>query len=129
MHPKGKQLDDIDVELTPVVDNSNLFEQLIQDIPQSVNELTDISDDASQSAKEDNNTKCSNKKIIERQSWTDKQKQLISKYFADNIKRKEPPKQSDVKQFIHLYPDFKERKLTSIKAVVYNIYSGKFKVK
>lgn len=126
---KGKRLDEIDIELTPMVDNQDFFEQLIQDTPQCVEEVLDIDVKGNFHTAEEKDAKVNNKKILERQSWTDEQKRIISEHFAENIKRKEAPKQLEVKKFVELYPElFRERKWTSIKAVVYNIYTGKLKV-
>lgn len=63
------------------------------------------------------------------QTWTVEQKKVIAEFFADNIKRKIAPKRYAINELVILHPIlFKDRKWTSIKAVVYNMYTGKLKV-
>ncbi|KAK4875861.1 hypothetical protein RN001_012283 [Aquatica leii] len=125
---KGKQLEEIDIPLTPVIDNQDVFTQCVQDTPQSDEEVQKVDDKSISHGTEENREKVN--KLIERLPWTDQQKQIIFKHFAENIKKKEAPKQLEVKKLIEIYPElFKERKWTSIKAVVYNMYTGKLKIK
>ncbi|KAI4465358.1 hypothetical protein MML48_3g00011577 [Holotrichia oblita] len=126
---KGKQLDDIDIQLTPLADNQDCFEQLIENTHQEEGELQDRSVENDSHAVEESNIKVKNKKLLQRQSWTQNQKRLISKYFATNIKKKEAPKQVEINKFVELHPEFDQMKWTTIKAVVYNIYTGKLKIK
>ncbi|KAI4455648.1 hypothetical protein MML48_9g00004126 [Holotrichia oblita] len=84
---KGKQLDDIDIQLTPLADNQDCFEQLIENTHQEEGELQDRSVENDSHAVEESNIKIKNKKLLQRQSWTQNQKRLISKYFATLKKR------------------------------------------
>lgn len=64
-----------------------------------------------------------------KQSWTVEEKKIIFNYFLNHIKSKRAPKLHEVKEFLKKYPDkFKHRKWTSIKAVVFNIYTNKLKI-
>nr|CAI5842751.1 unnamed protein product [Callosobruchus analis] len=61
-----------------------------------------------------------------RQTWTNTQKRLVAEHFSAHIQNKRSPKQHEVLDFVQLYPDlFKERKWTSINAVVYTVNSIK----
>lgn len=69
------------------------------------------------------------RKPVCRQSWTPEQKKIIADYFSNHIKEKRPPKQKEVMEFLDLYPNnFTNRTWTTIKAVVFNIYTGKLNV-
>ncbi|KAI4455665.1 hypothetical protein MML48_9g00000121 [Holotrichia oblita] len=124
---KGKQLDDIDIQLTPLADNQDCFEQLIENTHQEEGELQDKSVENDSHAVEESNIKIKNKKLLQRQSWTQNQKRLISKYFATLKKKKR--RKVEINKFVELHPEFDQMKWTTIKAVVYNIYTGKLKIK
>ncbi|KAK4885617.1 hypothetical protein RN001_001888 [Aquatica leii] len=125
----GKSLDDITIDLTPVQDKPQNMEEIIQNIistdekmvePNSNDNHINISRDSSGKSKI---------KILPRQAWTVEEKKLIFQYFEKNIRKKIAPKQAEVQNFTKKYPQlFHNRKWTSIKAVVYNIYTGKLKV-
>ena len=71
--------------------------------------------------------KCANN--LDRQSWSREQKKIVSDYFKEQINMKKPPKKCEVEEFLKLYPElFNNRKWTSVKAMVYNFYTGKLKV-
>lgn len=119
---KGKRLEEIEIEMTPVVDKHEFVEQL--------SEYTEYSqvDQTTRIAETDLRNNTQNK--IVRHAWGNDEKRLISNHFSKWIDRKEAPKKNDVKQFMDLYPElFGNKKWTSIKAIVYNIYTGKLKVK
>ncbi|KAJ8930654.1 hypothetical protein NQ314_016569 [Rhamnusium bicolor] len=63
-----------------------------------------------------------------RQSWSVTQKKTVAEYFSQHIKENKSPKQHEVNEFVNLYPKlFENRKWTAIKAMVYNMYTGKLK--
>lgn len=126
---RGKSLDEINIDLNPVYDNENLLnydydlETPRQEIHQSRVK------DFQKTTKSNITRKSSNPhKLDERQSWSQSHKNIIAQHFSQNIQEKKPPKKHLVKEFMNLYPEiFKDKKWTSIKAMVYNMYSGKLK--
>ncbi|KAJ8933559.1 hypothetical protein NQ314_013933 [Rhamnusium bicolor] len=64
---KGKRLDEIDIRLTPVLDNDDIFEQLIQDTPQSLEEVQEVDVKENSHPAEEEKENVIEKKIIERQ--------------------------------------------------------------
>ncbi|KAK4883276.1 hypothetical protein RN001_006595 [Aquatica leii] len=125
----GKSLDDITIDLTPIQDKPQNMEEIIQNIistdekmvePNANDNHINISRDSSGKSKI---------KILPRQAWTVEEKKIIFQYFEKHIRKKIAPKQAEVENFTKKYPQlFHNRKWTSIKAVVYNIYTGKLKV-
>lgn len=102
-------------------DNSTDSEILCENTPSTSKQTTKL--DTSMSAILKNKTK------IVHQTWTVEQKKVIADFFSDNIKRKIAPKRYDIKELVTLHPNlFKDRRWTSIKAVVYNMYTGKLKI-
>ncbi|XP_023310218.1 uncharacterized protein LOC111691497 [Anoplophora glabripennis] len=135
---KGMNLDDINMDLNPISEEHDRVEDIIAE----VNEKT-IRD--SQLPYEDtiqvDNTEHATTQFIEtkteavkktptpKQSWTVEQKKIIFNHFFSHIESKRAPKLHEVKEFQEKYPDkFKHRKWTSIKAVVFNIYTNKLKM-
>lgn len=62
-----------------------------------------------------------------REKWSTEEKSLVVHHFSDHIKTKRAPKQAEVMDFVALHPNFAKKKWTSIKAVVFNTYTGKLK--
>ncbi|XP_072383666.1 uncharacterized protein [Diabrotica undecimpunctata] len=130
---KGKTLDEIDINLAPL---SDAEEEEMENILDTNDNLTVDCKIPSTSADLDNNKEphkkmrnLKKKRFIDRRRpWTKQQKSIIAEYFSDNIKNRKPPIEIEVKHLIEEYPEvFKERKWTCIKAVVYNMYTGKLK--
>lgn len=114
---KGKQLDEIDVDLNPIMEKETLSD-LIQD------DFTEV--EKEEHSKIVRIPETNKKQKPARQPWTFNQKQIIADFFSDHIKCKRPPKLKEVKDFVELHPEqFRNRKWTSIKAVVFNMYTGK----
>nr|CAI5854726.1 unnamed protein product [Callosobruchus analis] len=122
---KGKLLDDIEIDLSPIIEQSD---QLLS-ITGSDNGIS------SEPHKTLHNPNCgsipltSQKRApIIRQPWTIEQKNMIAQHFQTTSKEKgSNPGRSGA--FYIADPDlFKGRKWTALKAVVYNIYSGKLSV-
>nr|CAI5859488.1 unnamed protein product [Callosobruchus analis] len=119
---KGMQLDDINIDLKPVVDDSDLNEQLLEEIGERRTAPTDEPSTTLSTVQS-----CKNTHI--KQTWSAEQKKIIAEYFADYIKKKQAPKQFEVNKLIKQYPEmFASRKWTSIKAVVYNMYTEKLQI-
>nr|CAI5844351.1 unnamed protein product [Callosobruchus analis]CAI5867306.1 unnamed protein product [Callosobruchus analis] len=119
---KGMQLDDINIDLEPVVDDSDLNEQLLEEIGERRTAPTDEPSTTLSTVQS-----CKNTHI--KQTWSAEQKKIIAEYFADYIKKKQAPKQFEVNKLIKQYPEmFASRKWTSIKAVVYNMYTEKLQI-
>nr|CAI5851793.1 unnamed protein product [Callosobruchus analis] len=119
---KGMQLDDINIDLEPVVDDSDLNEQLLEEIGERRTVPTDEPSTTLSTVQS-----CKNTHI--KQTWSAEQKKIIAEYFADYIKKKQAPKQFEVNKLIKQYPEmFASRKWTSIKAVVYNMYTEKLQI-
>nr|CAI5856477.1 unnamed protein product [Callosobruchus analis] len=123
---KGKLLDDTEIDLSPIIEQSD---QLLS--------ITDTDNGiSSEPDKTLHNPNCgsipltSQKRApIIKKPWTIEQKNMIAQHFSNHIQRKKAPTQIEVEHFISQYPDlFKGRKWTALKAVVYNIYSGKLSV-
>lgn len=119
---KGKNLDDIDIDLNPLEE-----EETIEDRLNCEEENSDHQEESNNPPSV--NKQSSRKTPVIKNPWTNKEKQLIAQYFSDHIKNKNPPKQKEVKELMAQNPGlFIDRKWTTIKAVVYNIYTGKLKV-
>lgn len=123
---KGKNLDDIDVDLTPVVEEEDLLKR--------VTDCENMSTEQCQEEPCPNATTsneagvCNPRKPIMKQSWTTNEKQIIAEHFSGHIKTKRAPTQVEISEFMKVHPNnFKNRKWTTIKAVVYNMYTGKLK--
>lgn len=126
---KGKPLEDIDIDLEPLSTEENQFTKLLED-DLLVNQNSDNVDktpnkDCSEQIKKTLKKPAKDLRI----SWSAEHKTLIASYFAKHIKTKQPPKRYEVEALMDQYPNmFEGKKWTSIKAVVYNIYSGKLKM-
>ncbi|KAI4468093.1 hypothetical protein MML48_2g00016494 [Holotrichia oblita] len=124
---KGKNLDDIDVDLTPVAEEEDLLKR--------VNDCENMS--TTEQCQEEPCTNatttheagvCNPRKPIIKQSWTTQEKQIIAKHFSGHIKSKRAPTQVEISEFIKEHPNnFQNRKCTTIKAVVYNMYTKQLK--
>lgn len=146
----GMNFDDIHIDLNPTSQEPDILE-----IIREKNELEDTEYDEpgtssgnrkvmqnipTVSIETSHNTGQQTKNVSNRQilrqrlndsrvSWTTNQKKIIAKHFENHIKKKIPPKRLEIEEFINKNAElYKSRKWTSIKAVVYNIYSGKLKV-
>lgn len=128
---KNKSLDEINFDLDPISEEyvteniiSGINNELLNDETQRSieNASTDVPLDKLKLQKN------KMKKVDDRKKWTNQQKQLIRQYFERNIKAKKPPKKSEVENFIELHPEFESVKWSTLKAVVYNIYTNKLKV-
>lgn len=115
---QGLDLNNINIDLNPISENRDLDDIITEQIPHvsANNSNIDL-----KSGNHQTKVKCSIK-----QKWSIKEKRVIAKYFADNIEKKVAPKQTEVMNFLEKYSElFEHRKWTSIKAVVYNFYTGK----
>lgn len=134
---KGKSLDEIQIDLNPIYDKeTSLLENdtensigdrekclLINDTAPNI-----VENNKKMTSKSNKNDKKNKMKVTERVAWTKQQKTIIKEDFSQNIKDKKPPKQQEIIKFVQKYPLlFGNKKWTSIKAVVYNMYSGKLK--
>lgn len=123
----GKNLEEINFDLDPVYENVEIAEEATS---QSTSQCPDIISCIQTHETLDNSDhlpRPDSKSI--RQHWTKKQKQIISRHFEQNIKHKKPPTKKEVDNFMTLYPsEFGQQKWTSVKAVVYNMYTGKLKM-
>lgn len=124
---KGKTLDDIDIDLSPVVEEVDIEGRLAETGKEEIN--TNQEHHACEKTVGKQQTiPTKNRKPVMRKAWTIKEKQIIAEYFSDHINKKRAPKQVEVEEFIDKYPGlFTNRKWTSIKAVVFNIYTGHLK--
>lgn len=116
---------DINIDLNPVYDNKNLVDDidLSPAHPENVQSSQTLTATNSQPKK-----KAKLVKLDKRKTWTPTQKKIIAEYFSHHIKEKKAPKQHEVVARTNIYPEFfKDKKWTSIKAVIYNIYTGKLK--
>lgn len=126
----GKSLNEIDIDLSPVYDNTEIFQEACDSLtenqePNETEQNYNTSDD-NKSKVSSNSSKAN---AVIRQSWTAEQKHRIAHYFKTHIKNKQAPKKSEVDEFMNEHPNlYKGRKWTSIKAVVYNIYTEKLLV-
>lgn len=134
---KGKQLDDINFDLDPILDDQNIFEMVNSStVDSSIDENTENTLHDNKSAQLlDQNKQISGKKLptktkifTHRQTWSSKHKKIIAKYFKEHIKTKTSPKKHEIEEFIEKYPELKDVKWTTIKAIVYNIYTKKLKI-
>lgn len=123
---KGKSLEEIDIDLDPVK------EDMIFD-----NEIAEITNDDCSAYTKKLEKKEEDKKTVEQQpirkkcgvrrNWSIDEKRLIANYFKDHIEKKRAPKKHEIMDFVQENPAFQD-KWSTIKAVVYNIYSNKLKV-
>lgn len=120
---KGLDLNNIDIDLTPITENCNVGDFFSEEEPDdSANTSNDNLSQNLNPSETQKKIKCTSIK----QTWSLEQKQIIAKYFANNIEKKMAPKQNEISTFLEEYPGlFEDRKWTSIKAVVYNFYTGK----
>ncbi|KAI4455594.1 hypothetical protein MML48_9g00001458 [Holotrichia oblita] len=122
---REKSLDDINIDLNPVYDNENLVDDIDLSPAQPENVESDQTLTATNSQPK---KKAKLVKLDKRETWTPTQKKIIAEYFSHHIKKKKAPKQHEVAALTNIYPEFfKDKKWTSIKAVIYNIYTGKLK--
>ncbi|KAK9880519.1 hypothetical protein WA026_011758 [Henosepilachna vigintioctopunctata] len=116
---KGMKLDDIDIALDPIEEDIAPTDFEVEEEPEE--KVTSMK--AVKCAEE------AKKRIRhERIPWSIIEKHKINEYFSDHIQRKRAPKESEVKIFVKKNPNFENRKWTSIKAVVQNIYTSKLSV-
>ncbi|KAJ8933494.1 hypothetical protein NQ314_013971 [Rhamnusium bicolor] len=132
-HFRGKTLDEIQINLNPIYDNETVTEKIDLD-PINQNDLDAEREEtlnASHAIQKSLKVhKHKSKKVIldSRQSWSVTQKKTVAEYFSQHIKENKSPKQHEVNEFVNLYPKlFENRKWTAIKAMVYNMYTGKLK--
>lgn len=117
---KGKNLDEIDIDMTPVVEEENMIDSL-----STLEEDSNVKSTSSANL----NIPIKKKNEIVRCKWTNREKQQIANYFSDHIKEQRAPKRAEVEAFVERHPgEFHNRKWTSIKAVVFNIFTNKLKV-
>ncbi|KAG5863048.1 hypothetical protein JTB14_030290 [Gonioctena quinquepunctata] len=138
---KGMKLDDIDIDLNPMCQentNFNSISEVIEDIKGSSHVMPRATpeDELYEETVEKSVVECPEKGVVElpkgviiiRKPWTKQQKQIISNYFSNHIERKQAPKKHEINEFVEKYPKlFTNRKWTSIKAVVFNLYKGNLK--
>nr|CAI5869238.1 unnamed protein product [Callosobruchus analis] len=124
---KGKLLDDTEIDLSPIIEQSD---QLLS-ITDTDNGISSEPDKTLHNPNGGSIPLISQKRApIIRQPCTIEQKNMIAQHFSNHIQRKKAPTQVEVEHFIiSQYPYlFKGGKWTALKAVVYNIYSGKLSV-
>ncbi|XP_074037276.1 uncharacterized protein isoform X1 [Leptinotarsa decemlineata] len=121
---KGLSLDEINIDMNPIVEECDFEERtssILDEMPNNVTSPTEkkefIPHDQEQTRK-----KCVHPKM----SWSAEHKKIIAKYFEKHIESKRAPKEHEITRFRKEYPGmFDDRKWTSVKAVVYNIFTGK----
>lgn len=114
---QGKKLDDIDIDLSPILEEDTLTAVLQENGEGDVQENSEATPEVLK------------RKPICRKLWTSEQKKTIAQYFSDHIKNKRSPKKREIMEFIRLYPNkFENRIWTTIKAVVFNMYTGKLNI-
>lgn len=117
---KGKTLDEIDIELTPLTEEESIINK-IKTFDEEDAFKPEVVFDKSEN-------KMRGSKSLIKHSWTVQAKIKLSDYFSDHIKKKRAPRQTEVIEFMKLYPqEFEKLKWTTIKAAVYNMYMGKLK--
>lgn len=124
---KNKRLDEIHIDLDPISEENDT-----ENINSEFNEVEEcdentpkISEYALHELKMQKKVK---KGVEKRKNWSKEQKKLINEYFREKIIAKQPPKKSEIETFIELHPEFTSVKWSTLKAVVYNIYSNKLKI-
>lgn len=127
---KGMHLDDINIDLDLINDKTTM-EQLAQEYDESESQNPTENEPVQIEENRLNKEHKINKRVVQKQkiSWSSNEKKIIASYFAENIKNKRAPKRHEVDKLVETYPDiFGGKPWTSIKAVVYNIYTGKLKI-
>lgn len=126
---KGKHLDEIDIDLNPVSEDWPVEEQIQEINPDNTLQPKSENVYKFSEPEEDLSYKPTLKKPPhKRQPWTQSEKKIMSNYFAKHIESKRAPKEHEINTFVEEYPRFKGRKWSSIKAVVFNIYTKKIKI-
>lgn len=126
---KGKSLEEIDVDLNPVSENIT-FENEIATISNA--DYSEYAEKLKGKVPENEDEKTVDqqavrKRCVNRRIWSIDEKRIIANHFKDHIKEKRPPKKDEVMDFVRANPNFQD-KWSTIKAVVYNIYSKKLKI-
>lgn len=127
---KGMRLDDIDINMDPIYEDNIAENESVSEIIERINDsntpqIENCPEGVENSSQNLPNIR--NDKFVRRIPWTKDQKKIISTYFANHIKNKQAPKKHEIEEFIIEHPDFENRNWATIKAVVFNIYSGKLR--
>lgn len=140
---KGKSLDEIEFSDSVESDDSNSDIELNLTNPKvyskmiSANTAAAIGTSSEQSTSNnscsndnenintyDSKTKCKETKN-KKNRWTNEQKNIMLKYFKENVKKKIAPKKDDVEKFLAKHSSFKGKSWVIIKAFIYNSYRMK----
>ncbi|KAF5285263.1 hypothetical protein FQA39_LY16724 [Lamprigera yunnana] len=126
---QGKSLDEIDIKLDPVYEAVDVLKKAIDAIHENENDTIAVVDTNDTKENQEKEILEKNNKKHKIMTWTEEQKSLIAKHFAEHLETKRAPKKPEVDKLMDLFPQlFQDRKWTSVKAVVYNMYTGRLKI-
>nr|CAI5829449.1 unnamed protein product [Callosobruchus analis] len=127
---KGKSLDQIlvDIDLSPIVEEEDdvTREIILTEEYGSQHEQPNSKGENGPSTVEPKKPIIIKNKAI-RKKWTTEQERILKKHFAQHIVRKIAPKHHEIDELIKHPVQFNDRKWTSIKAAVFNMYMGNWK--
>ncbi|XP_063923052.1 uncharacterized protein LOC135137359 [Zophobas morio] len=144
---KGKKLDEINIDLEEnLLDDTNntndngieimIEEAEIEDRIYDLNRIGEVCEQSEQQRVEADHDKPSCSQTTKSDSskkrilvpWTEKQKSVVTTYFKDHIKKKQPPKRLECEKLIATHGDlFQNKNWLKIKVFIQNKYTNKLK--